>query len=143
MLFCPWLDGFQQIAVNCLGTLSWDCIWQKDLDHSQNKINVLRYSFYSLNQTNTINNILCSQVSALAQSTALPVAYRRTAENSLFILIQGLLIFKVFLQGRRSQLEKHTHKSEFNNRTRVYLQYQTEKKCLRNCPIWNLTGYTA
>lgn len=110
-----------------LGHFHGTVFGRKDLDHSLNKINVVRYSFYSLNQTNTINNILCSQVSALAQSAALPVAHRKTAENSLFILIQGLLIFKVFLQGRRSWLQKHTHKSEFNNRTRVHLQYQTEK----------------
>lgn len=32
----------------------------KDLDHSLSKINILSYSFYSTNQTNTTNNISCS-----------------------------------------------------------------------------------
>jgi len=32
----------------------------KDLDRSLNKINIVRSSFYSANQTNTTNNNLCS-----------------------------------------------------------------------------------
>lgn len=32
----------------------------KDLDHSLSKINILSYSFYSTNQTNTTHNISCS-----------------------------------------------------------------------------------
>lgn len=71
----------RKLLLTALGHIHGAVFGSKDLDHSLNKINIVRYSFYSVNQTNTTKNILRSWVSTLALTTALLSGSRKDSRE--------------------------------------------------------------